>query len=321
MDSMFKIEQDQRVVFVGLVCVDLFNVLPTYPIEDQGHRCLDCYWQRGGNASNSATVFSLLGGNAEFLGTLSNDKELDFIQNDFNEYNIKFDNSVIVPNVSCPMSVVIISQETKTRTILHTNKNLPELSLDDFKEKIDLNSHFIQWIHFEGRDNACEISKMLIHIKQHNEDRKSVDIAYKQIITSLEAEKLRLAPGLDKYNVWGLPDVMFISKDFAKSQGYNTMAEVVSGYLPKLKKGAIVICAWGEEGAAANSDQTGIVTSPAFPPETVRDTCGAGDTFVAATIFALSQGQSLLKAITFGCTVAGAKCGMQGFKGLSKITS
>ncbi|CAG5136660.1 unnamed protein product [Candidula unifasciata] len=317
---MFKIEQDQRVLFVGLVCVDLFNVLPTFPTEDQGHRCLDCYWQRGGNASNSATVLSLLGGNAEFFGTLSDDRELDFIQKDFKEYNIHFDKSVIIPNTSCPMSVVIISQETKTRTILHTNKNLPELSLSNFEQKIDLNSPSIRWTHFEGRDNAYEISRMLTHINQYNEDRKSADIGYKPIITSLEAEKLRLAPGLDKYNVWELPDVMFISKDFAKSQGYKTMTEVVSGYLLKLKKGAVVICAWGEEGAAANSEETGIVTSSAFLPETVQDTCGAGDTFVAATIFALSRGQGLLKAITFGCAVAGAKCGMQGFKGLSNVT-
>ena len=57
-------------------------------------------------------------------------------------------------------------------------------------------------------------------------------------------------------------------------------------------------------------------SSPAFPPEKVIDTLGAGDTFNAATIFALGQGQSLPKAITFGCRIAGAKCGMKGNLGL-----
>lgn len=317
MENRFKIGQEQRVLFVGLVCVDLFNVLPYFPTEDLGHRCLDCYWQRGGNASNSATVFSSLGGNAEFFGTLSDDRELSFIQQDFQDYNIKFEKSVIIPNTTCPLSVVIISQDTKTRTILHTNKNLPELSLDNFQHSIDLTLQTVQWIHFEGRDNACEIAKMLSHIKKHNEDKKRMDKGYKHIITSLEAEKLRLASGLEQYNVWDLPDILFVSKDFAKSQGYQTMTEAVNGYLPKLKEGGVVICAWGEEGAAANSDETGIVSCSAFPPDAVVDTCGAGDTFNAATIFGLSKGQSLLEAITYGCAVAGAKCGIQGFRGLA----
>ena len=84
----------------------------------------------------------------------------------------------------------------------------------------------------------------------------------------------------------------------------------------------IVICAWGEDGAAAKSLSCDIVTSPIFPPEAVVDTLGAGDTFNAATIHALSGGKSLQEAITFGCKVAGRKCGMtgnSGLKGLNKL--
>ena len=46
------------------------------------------------------------------------------------------------------------------------------------------------------------------------------------------------------------------------------------------------------------------------------DTLGAGDTFVAATILRLSLGFSLQHSITYGCQVAGQKCGMRGFTGL-----
>lgn len=77
-----------------------------------------------------------------------------------------------------------------------------------------------------------------------------------------------------------------------------------------------VICAWGEDGAAAKTGSQDLVTSPIFPPEKVVDTLGAGDTFNAATIVALSNGVSVQKAITFGCKIAGAKCGMTGYKGL-----
>lgn len=80
-----------------------------------------------------------------------------------------------------------------------------------------------------------------------------------------------------------------------------------------------VICAWGEDGAAAKTQSHDIVMSPIFPPKLIVDTLGAGDSFNAATIYALCAGISLGSAITFGCKVAGAKCGMKGNKGLKGL--
>lgn len=319
METPLEIRAEQRVLFVGLVCVDLFQVLRTYPTEDLGHRCTDSYWQRGGNASNSATVFSMLGGNAEFFGTLSNDRELSFIENDFKECDVKFHHSLVIPGTSCPISVVIISQESRSRTVLHTNKNLPELTVDHFKQKIDLNSLQYGWIHFEGRDNAFEIGNMIRYILYYNETMKKKDSNFKPIIISLEAEKLRLRPEMDKHSLWQLPDVLFISKDFAQSDGFESMTDAVAGYFPKLKEDATLVCAWGEQGAAAVSSKTGVVVSPAFPPCSVIDTCGAGDTFNAAVVFGLSSNKSLNEAISFACKVAGLKCGIQGYSGLKHL--
>ena len=80
-----------------------------------------------------------------------------------------------------------------------------------------------------------------------------------------------------------------------------------------------VICAWGEDGAAARSTSGDLVTSPIFPPKSLVDTLGAGDTFNAATMFALSKDRSVGEAITFGCKIAGAKCGLTGYKGLKGL--
>ncbi|KAG8007215.1 Ketohexokinase [Nibea albiflora] len=56
-----------------------------------------------------------------------------------------------------------------------------------------------------------------------------------------------------------------------------------------------------------------IVHSDAFPPKNLVDTLGAGDTFNAAVIYTLSNGGSLQDALTFGCRVAGRKCGFHGY--------
>ena len=308
-----RIDATKRVLFVGLACVDIINVMQTFPEEDQGHRCMDLFWQRGGNASNSSSVFSLLGGDSEFFGTLAGEtnlKELSFLREDFGRFNVNIERCVVMPNTFCPTSIVILSKDTGSRTVLHTNKNLPELSLSNFQDSIDLSSGSVGWIHFEGRDNAEEIAKMLRFVNDFNVESSH------RIITSLEAEKLRLAPGLEKYKMWGLPDVMFVSKDFAANEGYSDMETAAREFHKKLKPGAILVCAWGDKGAAAVSSECGLVTSAAFPPEKVIDTCGAGDTFNAATIYALSCGRSLKESITFACRVAGYKCGIQGYDGL-----
>lgn len=58
---------------------------------------------------------------------------------------------------------------------------------------------------------------------------------------------------------------------------------------------------------------------PAYPPQRVMDSLGAGDTFVAAALYFLSNGKSLVDAIDFGCRVAGAKVGFYGYDGIGEM--
>lgn len=60
---------------------------------------------------------------------------------------------------------------------------------------------------------------------------------------------------------------------------------------PCLRLRAVLICAWAEKGADALGPDGLIVHSDAFPPESLVDTLGAGDTFNAAVIYTLSNGE------------------------------
>ena len=91
--------------------------------------------------------------------------------------------------------------------------------------------------------------------------------------------------------------------------------EAVEGLLKCCKSDATIICPWGEDGAAA-ANKEHVVTSMAYPPSELVDTVGAGDTFMAGTIFSLCADKSIDHAIRFGCQIAGAKCGMRGYSGL-----
>lgn len=137
---------EPKILCIGVICIDVVQVCKDYPIEDSDQRCVEYRWQRGGNASNTCTVLSQLGSRCEFFGSLSSEQYLTFLQDDMRKFNIDFSHCSMVPGVGCPTSTVILSQSTGSRTIIHYNPQLPELTLQDF-EKLNLEEY--SWIHFQ----------------------------------------------------------------------------------------------------------------------------------------------------------------------------
>ncbi|KAM9432578.1 ketohexokinase isoform 3-T3 [Salvelinus alpinus] len=292
---------DKKILCIGLVCLDIINVVDKYPEEDTDTRCLSQRWQRGGNASNSCTVLSLLGAPCAFMGSLAPGHVADFVLDDFQKYQIDISLLSEHPHSSFPTSMIISNVTTGTRTILHMNRNLPDVSAADFSE-VDLSQY--KWIHWEGR-NAEEQVKMIQQVELSNNTLPQQH----RITVSVEIEKTREP----LYQLFHYGDVVFVSKDVAMHFGFHSAASALKGLYHRVKKGAVLICAWAEKGADAMGPDGIVVHSDAFPPEAVVDTLGAGDTFNASVIYTLSNGGGVQEALTFGCQVAGRKCGVHGY--------
>ncbi|XP_041927274.1 ketohexokinase isoform X1 [Alosa sapidissima] len=343
---------EKKILCIGLVCLDIINVVDKYPEEDTDSRCLSQRWQRGGNASNSCTVLSLLGAPCAFMGSLAPGPVADFVLNDFHLYQIDISLLLECPGSSFPASMVISNLTTGSRTILHMNSfitgdfkrrgvdisgvawqkegetpcaccvlslsngsrtvvlsdtNLPDVTAEDFSQ-VDLSQY--RWIHWEGR-NAEEQVKMIKRVEEFNRSATEKE----RVTISVEIEKTREP----LYQLFQYGDVVFVSKDVAKHFGFDSAPSALKGLYSRVRKGAVLICAWAEKGADAMGPDGVVVHSDAFPPEALVDTLGAGDTFNASVIYTLSRGGSLQKALSFGCQVAGRKCGIHGYDGIVPV--
>ncbi|XP_073413859.1 ketohexokinase isoform X3 [Dendrobates tinctorius] len=295
---------EKRILCVGLVCLDIINVVDQYPEEDTDTRCLSQRWQRGGNASNSCTVLSLLGAPCAFMGSLAPGYIADFIMSDFSRRSIEASRVSWQTRGDTPCACCLVNINNGTRTVTLYDTNLPDVTAEDF-QKVELTQ--FKWIHWEGR-NADEQIKMIHRVTTYNQSIP----ADQRITVSVEIEKERE----ELYQLFQYGDVVFVSKDVARHFGFTSSSEAVVGFYPRVKNGAYLVCAWAEQGADALGPDGRVLHSPSFPPETIVDTLGAGDTFNASVIYALSKGQSMQEAITFGCRIAGKKCGIQGYDGI-----
>ncbi|XP_051723685.1 ketohexokinase isoform X1 [Ctenopharyngodon idella] len=295
---------DKKILSIGLVCLDIINVVDKYPEEDTDTRCLSQRWQRGGNASNTCTVLSLLGAPCAFMGSLAPGPVADFIVGDFARRGVDISAVAWQQWGETPCACCVVCPTNGSRTVVLSDTNLPDVSVEDFS-KVDLSQY--KWVHWEGR-NADEQVKMIERVREYNSKQEEKN----RITISVEIEKTREP----LYQLFPLGDLVFVSKDVAQHFGFDSASAALKGFSSRLRKGATLICAWAEKGADAMGPDGVVIHSDAFPPEKLVDTLGAGDTFNASVIYSLLNGGSLQDALTFGCQIAGKKCGVHGYDGI-----
>lgn len=246
---------------------------------------------RGGNASNSLVMLAQLGHQCDWAGVIADAPESQIIRDDLARFGVS--TTHCVSRTGRPPTSSILRSPSGARTIVHY-RDLPEFDYADF-ECIDLTPY--DWLHFEGR-NIPELEKMLAHARATQPALK----------ISLEAEKPR--EHLEK--VLAMPDVLFLSRALAYQRGFDDPSAFLQALHPQAAQ-ADLFLAWGEQGAYAIDRHGMLHQSPAFPPERVIDTVGAGDTLNAGIVDGLVRGLSTSKTLDHACRLAGKKCGIEGF--------
>lgn len=278
-----------RILLVGTATLDIVYTLERYPAENDEIRARDLRVCRGGNAANTAVVLAQLGHACNFFGVLADAPETAVIDQDFACHGVDCSGCPRLPGRP-PTSSIYLSGSH--RTIVHY-RDLPELTAQQFSM---IDPERFDWVHFEGR-NVPELVKMLTQVRAWQSD----------IRISLELEKPR--EGIEV--LWGMVDILICSRGYAMHCGHGDPVSFLAWMREKSPR-AVLVVAWGESGAYGLQAGGEVVHGPAFLPEFVVDTLGAGDTFNAGLIGHLAEGEALDAALRAACELAGRKCGIRG---------
>lgn len=284
-----------RILGTGIATLDIINTVDGYPAEDSEVRALAQAVRLGGNTANTLGILAQAGHCCHFAGVLAGDMGGKRIAAELEARGIDLDHARRMAGGATPTSYITLNRRNGSRTIIH-HRDLPEFGMDDFME---IPVETFDWLHFEAR-HCDELAVMLAYARSLVTDQP----------ISLEVEKER--EGLEQ--LWEYPDIIVFSRAFARGRGFERPEDFLATARPWAPQ-AILVLPWGEQGAwALRGDE--VLHSPAFPPEQVVDTLGAGDTFNAGLVHAMLSGRALGQALEDACRLAGRKVGQAGFDGL-----
>lgn len=287
-----------QILVVGNALIDHIYEVSHYPAEDEELRAMSQTQTLGGNSTNTAQVLQQLGHLCTLLNTFAADSQGEWLRQQLEQQGIKISYSPILAGYQTPNSVILLNQQSGSRTIIH-HRHLPELAQEALN---NLPLAQYDWFHFEGR-NVEVLPHLIGQVRQ----------VRKHQLISLELEKNRV--GLEV--LIGLVDVVFISQAYWQAQYPHLTPQQWLQQLNSHYPHTIMTLTLGKQGALV-LERGGEIQHVTVPAVQVVDTVGAGDTFNAGMIAALCEGQNALEAVHFAVQLAQRKVQQYGLARLVK---
>ncbi|OMO90523.1 Ribokinase [Corchorus capsularis] len=340
--SSESLPQQRIVLGCGSVAVDFLATVASYPNPDDKIRSTSLKVQGGGNAGNALTCASRLGLIPRLISKVANDGQGKSILEELESDGV--DTSFfIVEEGNSPFTYIIVDNQTKTRTCIHTPGYPPmrpeELSQSRLFSALD----GVNMVYFDGRLHetaliiAKEAARKNIPILVDAE-RKREGLDYLLNFTSYAVCSAKFpqawteAPSIPSALVsmlLRLPNLKFVIVTLGEDgcimlersvNGVSDAEEMdVHSLLESLKQRkddshaiptciSSVVTKLSANGIGTVTGRLFVGTAEKIPPNELVDTTGAGDAFIGAVVYALCAGMPPEKMLPFAAQVAACGC-------------
>ncbi|CAO2190229.1 unnamed protein product [Urochloa humidicola] len=337
----------------GASSVDYLATVACFPNPDDKIRSLALKVQGGGNTGNALTAAARLGLRPRIISKVANDAQGRNVLKELQDDGIDTSHMLVAEDGNTPFTYIIVDNQTKTRTCIHT-PGYPPMSPEELtKENLSAALDGADIVYFDVRlhDTALVVAQEAIQRK---------------IPILIDAEKKR--EGLDE--LLNFATYVVCSAKFPQAwTGASSIPVALVSMLSRLPKVKFVIVTLGEKGclmlersmidaseaeeidvealleslekkvdqsskmpncitSKANlrisADGVGSIsgrlvlgTAEVIPPDELIDTTGAGDAFIGAVLYGLCTGMPAERMLPFAAQVAG--CGCRGLGARSSL--
>lgn len=334
---------DRRVVLgCGSVCVDFLAAVASYPKPDDKIRSTSLEVRGGGNAGNALTCAARLGLNPRLISKVADDAQGRSILAELEADGVDTSFLVVAKEGNSPFTYIIVDDQMKTRTCIHTPGYPPmvphDLSQTNLLSAID----GARIVYFDGRlyETALVVAQEAVRRKipiliDAERPREGLDdllkLADYAVCSAKFPQAWTDAPSFASALVsvmLRLPNLRFVivtlggegSIMLERSTEGNSQEEVdVDNLLEILKQrkddvATIPTCVSSSvsqlkaKGIGTLHGRLLLGTAEKIPPQELIDTTGAGDAFIGATLFAICADMSPEKLLPFAAQVAAANC-------------
>ncbi|KAJ8899170.1 hypothetical protein K2173_011957 [Erythroxylum novogranatense] len=342
-DSLPPLPEHRIILGCGGVSVDFLAAVASYPKPDDKIRSTSLKVQGGGNAGNALTCAARLGLRPRLIAKVADDSQGRSILEELESDGVDTSFLVVSKEGNSPFTYVIVDNQTKTRTCIHTPGD-PPMVPNDLPQSSLLSA--LEGARIFYSDGRLPETALLIAQEAF---RKDIPIL-------IDAERTR--EGLD--DLLNLASYAVCSAKFPQAwTEAPTIASALVSILLRLPKMKFVVVTLGEDGCLMlersieevpaseerdvdslfetlkqkRDDSTAIPTcipsnftklsasgigtvsgrllvgtAEKIPPTELIDTTGAGDAFIGAVLFAICSEMPAEKMLPFAAQVAAAGC-------------
>ncbi|KAL5136810.1 Ketohexokinase [Glycine soja] len=335
--------QNAVVVGCGSVTMDFLATVAAYPKPDDKIRSTSLKVQGGGNVGNALTCLARLGLNPRLISKIADDSQGRSILDELRDDGVDTSFIVVSKEGTSPFTYIIVDNQTKTRTCIHT-AGYPPMIPDELPKSSLLSAlDGAKFAYFDGRlpDTALVVAQEAVRknipiLIDAERPREGLDDLLKladYVVCSAKFPaswtKASTVPQALVSMLLRLPNIKFVIVTLGKDgcimlersvdAGPSTEEVDVDSLLESLeikrdKSVSIPTCISSSvaklkaEGIGTVSGKLYVGTAESIPPSELVDTTGAGDAFIGAVIYAICAKFTPETMLSFAANVAGAKC-------------